>query len=215
MKVEIYADVVCPWCYIGERNFERALADFDDAAEVEVVVRPFQLDPRAPHEPQPLLDYLNTRFGELAQPVMMNVTRAAESSGISIHWETAQAVNTRRAHLLLQHALRDYGSETQRALIAELFAAHFTHGENVADIDQLVEAAGAVGMDEARAREVLETREGERELDEAFAHAYRIGVRSVPTFLFDDRFVVQGAQSAPDFLHILEQVRRAGAGERR
>ena len=115
MKVEIYSDVVCPWCYIGERRFARALAAFG-GGDVEVVFRPFQLDPAAPTAAEPIARYLERRFGARAGSMLGSVSAAAAAEGITMDWDRALAANTRTAHRLLGLAEREYGAGTQRAL---------------------------------------------------------------------------------------------------
>ena len=104
MKVEIYSDVACPWCYIGERRFERALAAFPGGHEIEVTFRPFQLDPNAPAAGVPMSEYLAKRFGRPEDAMLSRVTQAAAGEHITMDWDRAIAVNTRTAHRLLRLA---------------------------------------------------------------------------------------------------------------
>lgn len=209
MKVEIYSDVVCPWCYIGERRLARALAAFPGTAEVEVVFRPYQLDPDAPERAVPIADYLTKRFGDVSETMQAQVSAAAESEGIVIEWDRAQATNTRTAHRLLRLAEREYGGPVQRVLAEHLFDMHFTRGGDVGDVAELTDAAVAAGMDRQRVATYLESDEGAAELDAEFERARGIGIRGVPTFVFDNRFVVQGAQPATQMLRVLHQVAQA------
>src|SRR5690554_4302487 len=100
MKVEIYSDIVCPWCYIGDRRFARALAAFPGAAQVDVVYRPYQLDPDAPEEPIPLKSYLERRFGRPVDGMLQRVSETAREEGIEMDWDRALSVNTLTAHRL-------------------------------------------------------------------------------------------------------------------
>src|SRR5689334_13616428 len=143
MLIEIYADIVCPWCYIGERRFSRALARREDAEAFDVEFRPFQLDPREPRGPRPLREALARKFGGRAESIMRQVSEAARGEGITIDWDRALAANTFDAHRLLWFALRDYDAAVQRALIERLFAAHFTEGGDVGDREQLVDYAAS------------------------------------------------------------------------
>lgn len=210
MKVEIYSDIVCPWCYIGERRFGRALSAFSGAEEVEVVFRPYQLDPDAPAAAVPLKEYLEKRFGRRIDGLQEHVGGIAEAEGISIAWDRALAANTRNAHRLLRLAERDYGSEVQHALAERFFDLHFTRGGNIADLDQLAGEAVAVGMDRGRVQSYLASDEGAGELEAEFQRARDLGISAVPTFVFDGRVAVQGAQSTEKFLETLFEV--AGAG---
>ena len=209
MKVEIYSDVVCPWCYIGKMRFERALADFPGRDAVEVVYRPYQLDPNAPKVSQPLRDYLGRRFGANAVGMQGAVGRAATSEGITIDWERAIAANTFDAHRLLQRALREHGSAVQRDLVGRLFDAHFSRGIDVGDTVQLVALASAAGMDAEATRAFLASGEGVAELRQELAAARGLGVQAVPTFVFDEQYVVEGGQPTPVFARVLSELRAA------
>lgn len=211
MKVEIYSDVVCPWCYVGERRFGRALAAFAGADEVEVVFRPYQLDPDAPATAVPLSEYLERRFGHRADGLQAHVGAAAEAEGISIAWDRALAANTRTAHRLLSLAERDHGAEVQLALAERLFDLHFTRGGNIGDVEQLADEAEAAGMDRARVQAYLASDEGVQELEADFRRARDLGISAVPTFVFDGRTAVQGAQPPEKFLEVLRELAAARA----
>jgi predicted DsbA family dithiol-disulfide isomerase len=213
MKVEIYSDVVCPWCYIGERRFERALAAFPGAKDVEVVFRPYQLDPSTPETAQPIAQYLQRRYGRPVDGMMAQVGTAAAGEGITVDWDRALAVNTRTAHRLLRLAEREYGPAVQRALMDRLFDAYFSRGGNVSDHAQLTALATAAGMDAERVRAYLASDEGAAELEAEFAEARALGVKAVPTFVFDGQYMVEGGQPASTFLQVLEEVQRLGAAE--
>ena len=209
MKVEIYSDVVCPWCYIGERRFLRAL-EASGAEDVEVIFRPFQLDPSAAEEARPLSEYLSRRFGAMASAMTSRVTQLGEAEGIRFDWERAQAVNTLRAHRLMRLAEGE-PLEVRLALVEGLFRAHFSEGRNVGDDAELVAIAGAAGVDTARAAQWLSSGEGEEEVRAAIEEARAIGVESVPTFVFDDRFALEGAQAVETFVAALDEVREHAA----
>lgn len=206
MKVEIYSDVACPWCYIGERRFKRALAAYPDAANVEVVFRSYQLDPGAPGEAVPLSEYLQKRFGRPVDAMLQQVSDAGKGEGIEFDWDRALSVNTLTAHRLLHLAETEYGAAVQRELAERLFEAHFSRGGDVADPELLTDLAVSVGMDEARVREYLASDEGLEETRAEIDRARGLGISAVPTFVFEGQFAVQGAQSASTFLQALEQV---------
>lgn len=212
MKVEIYSDIACPWCYIGERRFGRALAAFPQAGEVEVVFRPYQLDPGLPHAPSPLVDRLKDKFGARAEAAVRQVEAAGAQEGLTFRFDRAQAVNTLTAHRLLRLAEREYGAAAQRALAEKLFEAHFSLGADVADADTLADLAVAAGLERARVEAYLASGEGLREVQDEIAHAQRLGVRAVPTFVFDGKYAVQGAQPTSAFLQVLEEVHHEAAG---
>ncbi|MCC6991584.1 MAG: DsbA family oxidoreductase [Acidobacteria bacterium] len=212
MTVEIYSDVVCPWCYIGERRFARALAAFPHAADVDVVFRPFQLDPGAPRDAVPTVAHLEHRFGGRVGGMLARVSHAAQGEGIAMAWDTALFANTRTAHRLLNLARQEYGHATQRALADRLFALTFTEGGNIADGDQLADAAVSVGMPRDRVRAYLASGEGAAALDTEFQHARDLGITAVPTFVIDGQYVVQGAQPAATFLEALNEASRKARG---
>lgn len=211
MKVEIYSDIACPWCYIGERRFMRALAAYPKADEVEVVFRSYQLDPSTPEEPMPMKEYLERRFGRPVEGMLSQVSENARGEGIEMVWDRAVAVNTLTAHRLLRLAEVEYGATLQRALAEKLFEAYFTRGGNIADHGLLTELAVSVGIDEARVRDYLASGEGLEETKAALDAAQQLGIRAVPTFVFEGKFAVQGAQSASTFLQALEEVARQTA----
>ena len=211
MKVEIYSDVACPWCYIGKRRFEQALAGFAGAAEVEVVYRPYQLDPGASATARPLMQALGEKFGPGAAAMAGNVVAAARGEGIAMDFERALAANTLAAHRLLRLAEHEYRAAVQHALAEALFAAHFAHGADIGDPGVLVELAALAGMDPERARAYLASDEGLAEVREEIRAARQIGVTAVPTFVFDGKYGVQGAQPPAAFLQTLEAVAREAA----
>ena len=204
MKIQVFSDIVCPWCYIGERRLTRALdAVGNDAFEVEF--KPFQLDPATPVEALPLTEYLQKRFAGRSVDSMMNrVTSTAAEEGITMAWEHGQIANTRTAHRLMAWTMKEYGEKVQRALAEQLFALHFTHGGNIGNVDELAAAAALAGVDAERARAHLNSTDGVQELEEALASARR-GVQAVPTYVIDDRYVIQGAQPLATFVSTLEE----------
>lgn len=211
MKVEIWSDVVCPWCYIGKRRFEAALARFPDRAHVQVIWRSFELDPAAPPSPDSPGDYvghLAAKYGiprHGAQAMVDNVTAAAASEGLDFRFDLARRGNTFDAHRLLHIAL---ARGLQDELEERLDRGTFTQGLAVSDHEELAAAAADVGLDEAEVREVLTSdryAEAVRS-DQARARAY--GITGVPFFVIDGRVGVSGAQPAETLLGALEHARR-------
>lgn len=206
MKVDIYSDVACPWCYIGQARFERALEAFAGPEHVEVRYRPYQLDPRAPTDPEPMYDYLERRFGAKARAMAAHVIGIARAEGLVMDYERGLSVNSLDAHRLLTLAEREHGTEMQRALMRRLFDAHFAEGRDVGDPRVLAELAAAVGMDQDATRNYLESDAGTREVREEIAAAQRLGVSAVPTYVFDDRYIIEGAQSTELFVEALRTI---------
>jgi predicted DsbA family dithiol-disulfide isomerase len=200
VQVEIWSDVVCPWCYIGKRRFETALASFPHRDEVEVLWRSFELDPRAPRtvDGDPIRR-LAGKYGvsvEQAAAMHGRVTSVAAEEGLSYRLDIARRGNTFDAHRLL-HLAADEGRQGE--LQERLLAAYQSEGEAIGDPDTLARLAVEVDLDEAEVRDVLASdrygdgvRADERD-------AMELGVSGVPFFLVDRRYAVPGAQS-PDLL---------------
>ncbi|MET8834429.1 DsbA family oxidoreductase [Micromonospora sp. NPDC004540] len=203
MEIEIYADVVCPWCWIGKRRLEQALASYD--GEVTVRYRPFQLDPTPVTEPRPLIEALGAKFGgrDKAEGMAAHVTQVAKGAGIDMHFDRAVAANTFEAHRLVRFA-----TERGRAaeLVERLYRAHFQDGIDVGSTDALVELAAEVGLDETEAREYLESNLGRREVAADLSAAHQLGVSSVPTFVLAGKYAVTGAQEPETLLAALHEV---------
>jgi predicted DsbA family dithiol-disulfide isomerase len=206
MKIEIYSDVMCPWCYIGERRFGRALAAFPGGDRIEVVYRSYQLDPTTPEQAAPMGEYLRNKFGPRLEEIQQHVAGAARGEGIDMDFDGALVVNTLTAHRLLRLAEHEYGAAVQRVLAEKLFEAHFERGEDVSDHEVLVRLADSAGMDAARVREYLASGDGLAETRAELAEAVERGVRAVPTFVFDGEFAVEGAQPTSTFLKVLEEL---------
>lgn len=206
MKIEVYSDIACPWCYIGKRRLNDALADYDRREEVEVVFRSFQLDPNAPGEPRPLHEELARKFGASVDEMLQNVTTAGENEGIDFDWKSALSVNTLTAHRLLRLALHEYGAETQAKLLDRLFAAHFSLGLDIADHTTLTDLAVEAGLERARVEEYLQSGEGEGETRTELEAARQLGVQSVPTFVLEGRYAIQGAHPAPVLLKAIGEL---------
>ena len=209
MKIEIWSDIVCPWCYIGKRRVESALARFPHREEMEVVWRSFQLDPSAPPSSEndaPYVGLLARKYGlpiEQAQSMIDNVTAVAAEEGLEFRFDLSQRGNTFDAHRLL-HLAAERG--LQNSLKERLDHGTFTEGLAVSDHEALTKAATEVGLDETEVRQVLGSdRYAEAvRADEQRARAY--GISAVPFFVVGEKYGVAGAQS-PDVL--LEVITRA------
>jgi predicted DsbA family dithiol-disulfide isomerase len=206
VQVEIWSDVVCPWCYIGKRRFEAALDRFAGGEEVEVVYRAFQLDPTAPPGvTMPVAEAYARKFGgpERAAEMIANITGLAEAEGLQFHLERALRANTLLAHRLLWFAEQ---RGVQEATKEALLRAYFSEGRNVADPDELAELAGGVGLDRDEVRRFLDSDEGLGEVMEQMAMAASAGITAVPTYVFDGKWAVPGAQDPDTFLRVLTRV---------
>jgi predicted DsbA family dithiol-disulfide isomerase len=212
MSIEIFSDVICPWCYIGKRRLDRALTTLGDDPDfpgADVVLRPFQLDPRAPRGPgRPALDAYARKFGsaERAEQLVGHVTSIARAEGIEFHLERAVRPNTADAHRLLWWALRTAGPTVQAALNDELMAGYFTDGVDLGDPEVLVERAARCGLDADAARAALADEEGVEALAVGLRHAEELGITAVPTFVLNSRWSIPGAQDAEYFVEVLRRV---------
>ena len=202
MRIDIWSDIVCPWCYIGETRFDRALAQFN--GEVTVRRHPFQLDPEAPIPGVPARERYAKKFGDEAPAIEERVTQEAAAEGLHFDFGRALTANTFDAHRALAFA-RANGDE--HALEKSLFSAYFTEGLDVSDRDVLVRRGSGAGLDGEALTSYLESDDGvdlvRRELVAAFDH----GITAVPSFLFNGEFLVPGAVDTDTFVRILEQMR--------
>jgi predicted DsbA family dithiol-disulfide isomerase len=216
VQIEIYADVVCPWCYLGKRRLEAALAQSTFASDAILRWRPFQLDPDAPSTGQPLMSWLSQRFGgpERARATAAHVTRIAAAEGMTFDYDRAIITNTFDAHRLLWFADQPQAvffgatAETQPELVEALHRAHFTDGLDLGDHDVLTALAEEVGLDPERVARLLATREATADVRGQLARAYDLGITSVPTFIFAGTYSVSGAQDARTMSSILAEVAR-------
>jgi predicted DsbA family dithiol-disulfide isomerase len=209
MKVEIWSDIACPWCYIGKRRFEKALAAFPHRDEVEVHWRSFQLDPTLPdHHDGTELDYLVQRKGmSRAQVSQMfdQVTAIAAEEGLHYDFGSVVVANSFAGHELLHLATsRGVGDVVKEALLS----AHFEHGEDIGDRDVLVRIGTEAGLD---AEEIVRDLAAHTWRDAVVADitaAHQLGIRGVPFFVLDEKYGVSGAQPTELFVQALEQAWR-------
>jgi predicted DsbA family dithiol-disulfide isomerase len=213
VKVEIYSDIACPWCYVGKTRFERALAAFPKGSSVEVVYRPFQLDPSAPHEARPHHEVLAAKFGPRAAAMDRQIAALGAEEGIDFAFDTVLENNSLLAHRLLRFALEEYGPEAQVRLKGRLMAGHFGEGMDIGDHEHLTDAAVAVGLDRDAVAAFLSGDELHDEVLDDIDEARRLGITAVPTFVFEGKWAVQGGQETSVFLQALEQVARDTAAE--
>lgn len=209
MKVEIYSDIQCPWCYIGKARFEKALAAFPQRDQVEVVFKAYQLNADLPSDPEqavPHDEYLTARFGPGFKQMSQNVKAVAAKEGLEFHTEKALIVNTFNGHRLLALAEKEGGADLKQKLATRLFKAQFTDGENLADASTLAELASELGLDAQRVKEYLASSEGIEEVRAEIEEARSLGITGVPTFVFEGKWGVSGAQEPETLLKILEQV---------
>ena len=214
LRVEIWSDVVCPWCYIGKRRFDRALEALrtgTDAVEIEVVYRAYQLDPTAPKDrATPVAETYAKKFGgpERAAAIIDHLTRTAAEDGLTFRMDLAQRSNTLLAHRLLWWA-GQRGEPTQAALKEAFLAAYFLDGRHVGDPDVLARVTAPIlGLTIDDVHTFLASESGVGEVNEELARAASHGITGVPTYVIDGQWAIPGAQDSDTFERVL---RRAAA----
>lgn len=213
LRVEVWSDVVCPWCYIGKRRFERALAELDGEVDVEVVYRPYQLDPTAPiGTATPVAEVYARKFGgpDRAEQIFRHVSGVAAEEGLEFRMDDALRANTRDAHRLLWFAER---SDSQGAVKERLLRAYFTEGRDVGDRAVLVDIAAAAGLDREEVAAFLDGTGGVAEVEALLAQAHEQGITAVPTYVIDDAWAVPGAQEPETFVQVIRRMVERRAAE--
>ena len=206
MDVEIWSDIACPWCYIGKRRFEAALAEFEHRDDVRVTWRSFELDPSAPHEREgDNATRIAEKYGitvERAREMGRTVTDAANGEGLDFHLDIQRSGTTfdghRVIHLAAEHGLQD-------AMKERLMLAYFTEGQLVSDHDTLVRLAVEVGLDEDEVRATLASNRYADEVRGDERLAGQFGISAVPTFVVDRAIGASGAHPPEALLQLLEQ----------
>jgi predicted DsbA family dithiol-disulfide isomerase len=210
VRVDIWSDVVCPWCYLGTRRFEEAVGRLE-GRKVEVVHRAFELDPNVPAEGMDLAEYLARKFGGSQRVAMTHdrLDRAAGDVDVDFRWDGKRRINTFDAHRLAAWALDTSGPQVQNDLHQRLFRAYFTDNRDLADHAVLAALAAEAGLDPDRAAEVLATDAYGDEVRGDERQASELDIHAVPTFVVEGRWIIPGAQEIDTFVELLER-----AGER-
>lgn len=206
MKVEIWSDVMCPFCYIGKRNFENALAQFADKENIEIEWKSYQLDPSMPEvAAESQEDYLVKHKGmsrEQVRGMLANVTEMAKQAGLDYHLDKSVMVNSQKAHQLIQFAkTKNLSNEIEE----RLFKAFFTEGKNVADTETLTQLGKEVGLDENELQAAFSDDQYLYQMKQDIQEGANLGVKGVPFFVFDRKYGVSGAQPAEAFLETLSK----------
>jgi predicted DsbA family dithiol-disulfide isomerase len=206
MKIEIWSDVVCPWCYIGKRNLEVALTGFEHADQVEIEWRSYELDPSTPRRVELSMDeVLSRKYGmsqEEAVAANQRMTELAATVGLDYHLDRVQIGNTFDAHRLIHLASHEGRGG---AMKERLLQAYFTEGRAVSDRATLAELAADVGLDPDRVAAVLDGDEFGEEVRADETRAMELGSTGVPFFVFDERLGVPGAQPPDVLLRLLQR----------
>ena len=206
MKVEIWSDVMCPFCYIGKRRFENALQQLPFRDEIDIEWKSFQLDPSMQHEPgKTIHQYLAERKGfsvQKAKELNDQVTGMAAAEGLTYDFDKAIVANSfdahRFSHLAARHSKGDAAEES-------LFKAYFSEGKNIADHETLTQLGINIGLDGSEVKQALEGDAYTQEVQQDIADATTLGIRGVPFFVIDRKYAVSGAQSTEVFLQALDR----------
>jgi predicted DsbA family dithiol-disulfide isomerase len=214
VEVEIWSDIACPWCYVGKRRFEAALARFEHREDVRVTWRSFELDPDAPlQRTGDLAARLAEKYGmsvEQARESQRQLTEVAAGEGLEFHLDDARSGLTFDGHRII-HLAAEQG--LQDAMKERLLRAYFTEGELIGDHDTLVRLAGEVGLPEDQTRATMSGTRFTTEVRDDELAAQRLGINAVPTFVIDRTIGVSGAQPPEQLLELLREgwASRAGA----
>ncbi len=216
VTVEVWSDVVCPWCYIGKRKFasgleqvEAELADAGVDVDFDVSYHPYQLDPTAaPDEAGPVLDAYAKKFGgpQRAAAIIANVSERAADVGLEFRMDRALRANTLLAHRLIWLAGRPDSPVAQDAMKERLLRAYFHDGQNIGDPDVLADCAAEVGFDHDEVSEFLSSGRGTDEVRAELDVAHDNGITAVPTYVVNGRWAIPGAQEPETFAQVLRKM---------
>ena len=208
MKVEIWSDIMCPFCYIGKRHFESALQKFDHAGDIEVEWKSFQLDPSIPADISvgtTVYEYLAEKKGvsvDQAKQMHTGVMEMAKAAGLEYNFDIAKVANSLNAHRMIQMAKsKGLGDAAEE----KLFKSYFTEGRNFGDKDDLIKMGIEIGLSEVDVNESLENDDYAYKVKQDIQEGEKLGVRGVPFFVFDRKYGISGAQPIEAFSQTLEQ----------
>ncbi|GMK47467.1 DSBA oxidoreductase [Paenibacillus glycanilyticus] len=206
MKVEIWSDIVCPFCYIGKRRFEAGLHEFAQRDEVEIVHRSFELDPTIPiHPEKTLFEIAAAKYGttpESTKKDSIAVTERAKKEGLVFNYETVKHTNSMDSHRLILFA-REFGKE--EVVLESLYRAYFTDSLHIGERDTLLSIAEQAGLDRQETANMLDSDRYREAVREDERTASKLGIRGVPFYLIDGKYAVSGAQSADVFTEALQK----------
>jgi predicted DsbA family dithiol-disulfide isomerase len=206
MKIEIWSDIACPFCYIGKRKLEKAIQRLPDSVGIVLEWKSFQLNPSLQTDPnQNTLTYLaETKGWTMEQTLQMTaqVTAMGKEEGLNFNFEKTAVANTKRSHRLLHLAK---GFNCQNELKEQLFKVYFEEGKNIDELETLLQCAEQVGIPRAEAINVLDSHAFEEEIDQDVYESRLIGVQGVPFFVFDRKFGISGAQPDEVFDQTLQK----------
>lgn len=209
LEIEIWSDVVCPWCAIGKRRFESALAAIGDDIDVRVTYRAYQLDPTAsPGRSEPVIDAYARKFGgpDKARAIIDHVTGVAAGDGLNFDMDRAVRANTLLAHRLIWRAGQPDSPVGQSAVKEALLSAYFSDGRDIGDPEQLAAILAPLGLDPADTLAFLDSDIGRVEVAAEISGAGDLGISAVPTYVIGGRWSIPGAQDADTFERVLRRL---------
>jgi len=211
ITIEIWSDVVCPFCYIGKRKLEFALKKFDQGGNVELIWKSFQLDPETKSDPgKTTFQYLADRYGrsvEWAKQAHENVTKMAADEGLEYRFDRAKVANTFDAHRVIQFAKKHNKADEMEEL---LFKSYFTDGKDISDKNTLVGLGEKIGLNKTELEKVLSGSDFGNAVRQDFIEAQQLGVTGVPFFVFNREYAISGAQPVEEFLRVLKHLAAEG-----
>ncbi|KAG4077192.1 hypothetical protein HA402_016179 [Bradysia odoriphaga] len=206
MKIEIWSDIACPFCYIGKRRFESALSKFEHRNQVEIKWKSFELNADIPRrKTTTVLEFLTAHKGissDQAKGMFKHVTQTATKDGLKFNFDIGLHGNTFDGHRLVHYATENGCGD---AMKERLFSGYFVRGESVADIDTLVSMATDVGLDAEKTREMLQSDKFSDEVRTDEAQARKLGIHGVPFFRIDEKHEMSGIQAPEGFLQVLNK----------
>jgi predicted DsbA family dithiol-disulfide isomerase len=207
MLVDIVSDTICPWCYIGKRRFEKAVAD-SGRSDIMVAWRPFQLNPDMPAAGMSRQDYLRAKFGGGDRPrqIYRAITESGREEGIEFQFDRMERTpNTVNSHRLI-HWSGPKGFQDH--VVDSLFRAYFEEGRDVGSLEVLSECATRAGMDASEVNAFLESDELRNDIVQADLYARRLGINGVPCFIVNRKYAISGAQPPAAFIEVFNLVAR-------
>lgn len=206
MKIEIWSDVACPFCYIGKRHLEEALHKLPDL-DVDIVWKSFELDPNAPVDSDlDIYDTLAKKYGRdraWAKQMNANMVQMASGAGLDFNMDEVKPTNSFNAHQLI-HLARKHGKQDE--MKEALLSAYFVEGKHVGDKETLVQIASNVGLDQNEAKEVLQNNTYSSQVVNDVEEAHRLGVQGVPFFYINEKYGLSGAQPVEVFTEALQKI---------
>ncbi|OXS57745.1 disulfide bond formation protein DsbA [Cohnella sp. CIP 111063] len=211
MKIDVYSDMVCPWCRIGKKNMNDAIDAWQEQTgqEVEVSYHAYQLDPSLPPEGLPFNSVMEKKMGgaERLRPMLQRVTEAGANVGVTFHFDKVERMpNTVLAHRIT--ALLP--QEDEATWIEAVMKAYFEDGRDIAKLDVLLDIAAELGLDASEARKLLDNGEGQEDVEKDMAAAQGIGITGVPFFIIDNKYALSGAYPSAQFLEAFKKIAQGG-----